>query len=108
MPQGEYVIGADNGVRWLIPALGTLESGTAFTFTMCNPPFYSSEEEMTTATGLKVETSHAAPTAAPNELITDGGEVEFVGKMIRDSIQIGEGARWVSPSYTIGSVALTR
>jgi len=48
---------------------------------------------MTTATGLKVGTSHAAPTAASNELLTDGGEVEFVGKMIEDSIRIGEGVR---------------
>jgi 23S rRNA A1618 N6-methylase RlmF len=84
---------AHGGPRWLIPALITPESGTAFTFTMCNPPFYSSEEEMMIAAGLKVETSHAAPTAATNELITDGGEVEFVAKMIRNSVQIGTGVR---------------
>jgi methyltransferase len=53
---------------------------------MCNPPFYASQEEMATATGVKAKMSHAAPTAAQNELITLGGEVEFVGKMITESV----------------------
>jgi methyltransferase len=61
-----------------------------FTFVMCNPPFYESETEMTTATGIKVEKSHAAPTAAHNELITQGGEVEFVGRMIAESVTLGK------------------
>lgn len=59
---------------------------------MCNPPFYTSREEMATATDIKIEGSHAAPTAAQNELITPGGEVQFVCKMIDESLNMRDGA----------------
>ncbi|WWC86060.1 uncharacterized protein L201_000931 [Kwoniella dendrophila CBS 6074] len=62
--------------------------------TICNPPFFGSEEEMREGQYGKEEGAHAAPTAAHNELITDGGEVDFVGNMIEESLQIGESCRW--------------
>lgn len=47
---------------------------------------------MATATDIKIEGSHAAPTAAQNELITPGGEVQFVCKMIDESLNMRDGA----------------
>jgi 23S rRNA A1618 N6-methylase RlmF len=55
---------------------------------MCNPPFYSSHDEITSANELKIQPSSAVPTAADNELITEGGEVAFVGKMIDESVHL--------------------
>lgn len=63
-----------------------------FTFTLCNPPFYTSREEMAAASDIKIESGHAAPTAAENELITPGGEVMFVCKMIEESLSIRQGS----------------
>lgn len=57
-----------------------------FTFTMCNPPFYSSADEINASRAKKSYQAHAAPTASENELITRGGEVAFVSQMIDESI----------------------
>ncbi|GFZ46189.1 hypothetical protein JCM24511_04436 [Saitozyma sp. JCM 24511] len=65
-----------------------------FDFTVCNPPFFASEEEMREGQDRKAESAHAAPTAAGNELITEGGEVRFVGTMIEESMQVGDRCRW--------------
>nr|XP_018999717.1 uncharacterized protein I203_07602 [Kwoniella mangroviensis CBS 8507]OCF63178.1 hypothetical protein I203_07602 [Kwoniella mangroviensis CBS 8507] len=62
--------------------------------TICNPPFFGSEEEIREGQEGKELGAHAAPTAANNELITPGGEVAFVGKMIEESLKIGERCRW--------------
>ncbi|WVW82082.1 hypothetical protein I302_104087 [Kwoniella bestiolae CBS 10118] len=62
--------------------------------TICNPPFFGSEEEMKEGQEGKELGAHAAPTAANNELITPGGEIAFVGKMIKESLKIGERCRW--------------
>jgi len=47
---------------------------------------------MAAASTIKLETSHAVPTAAQNELITPGGEVKFVSRMIDESLDKQDGA----------------
>eukprot|EP00301_Raphidiophrys_heterophryoidea_P007179 c12813_g1_i4.p1 GENE.c12813_g1_i4~~c12813_g1_i4.p1 ORF type:complete len:268 (+),score=65.81 c12813_g1_i4:746-1549(+) len=56
---------------------------------MCNPPFYASADEM----GSHPERS---ATGLGNELVTEGGEVAFVKKMIDDSVALGTRVRWYS------------
>lgn len=61
-----------------------------YAFTMCNPPFYSSVEEMSDRSMQKssfnINSAKLLPTSAShNELVTDGGEVGFIGKMIKES-----------------------
>ncbi|WVR05733.1 hypothetical protein IAU60_002758 [Kwoniella sp. DSM 27419] len=63
-------------------------------FTLCNPPFFGSEEELQEGQQGKARGAHAAPTAAQNELITPGGEVAFVGRMIEESIGMKERCCW--------------
>ncbi|WVQ71056.1 hypothetical protein IAR50_000581 [Cryptococcus sp. DSM 104548] len=77
----------------LFPLLNA-KDGEAWDFTMCNPPFFESAEEMQEGIDLKEEGAHAAPTAADNELITRGGEVAFISTMIRESIMIGKSCQW--------------
>ncbi|KAK8865830.1 hypothetical protein IAR55_000978 [Kwoniella newhampshirensis] len=71
-----------------------LDKDDRFDVTICNPPFFGSEEEMRQGQELKAQGSHAAPTAAMNELITPGGEVAFVGTMIEESVKIGTRCEW--------------
>ncbi|ORX52264.1 S-adenosyl-L-methionine dependent methyltransferase [Piromyces finnis] len=59
-----------------------------YTFCMCNPPFYSSEEEMKQSRELKVEAPHSVCTGSNNEMLTEGGEVQFIIKIIDDSVYL--------------------
>lgn len=82
----------------------------AFDLTVCNPPFFASEEEMQRGADLKAEQAHAAGTAAANELITPGGEVAFVRQMMVDSLdaaalQAERGARHAWYTSLIGKYA---
>ncbi|GAA6007446.1 hypothetical protein JCM11491_004166 [Sporobolomyces phaffii] len=64
-------------------------------FVMCNPPFYSSAQEMEQSAREKDLEPFAVCTAASNELITDGGEVEFIKRMMKESLDIGANkVRW--------------
>lgn len=63
-------------------------------FTMCNPPFYVSDEEMERLTSEKELPPNATCTGAPNEMITQGGEIAFVKRMIRQSQTYGNRIDW--------------
>ncbi|KAL2847437.1 hypothetical protein BJY01DRAFT_262995 [Aspergillus pseudoustus] len=63
-------------------------------FTMCNPPFYSSREEMVTSAEEKERPPFSACTGAEVEMVTSGGEISFVSRMIEGSIQLREKIQW--------------
>ncbi|KAL2788376.1 hypothetical protein BJX66DRAFT_340301 [Aspergillus keveii] len=63
-------------------------------FTMCNPPFYSSREEMVTSAEAKERPPFSACTGAEVEMVTLGGEVSFVSRMIDESLQLRERVQW--------------
>ncbi|XP_035784575.1 U6 small nuclear RNA (adenine-(43)-N(6))-methyltransferase-like isoform X2 [Anopheles albimanus] len=58
-----------------------------FDFCMCNPPFYDSvaSQEVCNRTGKRRKPTNA-PTGSGEELCTPGGEVQFVGQLIRESL----------------------
>lgn len=62
----------------LLPAV---QEGERFTFTMCNPPFFSSMDEA----GLNPATAFSG---TAQEMTHPGGELAFVMQMIRDSSQL--------------------
>lgn len=83
---------------------------------MCNPPFYSSEAEIFQLASNKQFTPHAVRpsfpssfsfarrltrlilqvcTGAETEMITPGGEVAFVKRMIEESLTSGNRCRFV-------------
>ncbi|KAK0513586.1 hypothetical protein JMJ35_003950 [Cladonia borealis] len=76
----------------LIPldALG-LES---IDFTMCNPPFYTSTADLLSSAAAKSRPPHSACTGADVEMVTVGGEVAFVSRMIDESKLLGERCQW--------------
>ena len=66
---------------------GHLFPAAIFDFTMCNPPFYKSWQELLQATEAKELGANAICTGAENEMITPGGEVAFVRRMVEESLQ---------------------
>ncbi|EEP81390.1 conserved hypothetical protein [Uncinocarpus reesii 1704] len=65
-------------------------------FTMCNPPFYESEEEMMASANLKHRPPNSACTGAPVEMVTTGGEERFVSRMIEESVKLRTNVQWYS------------
>ncbi|KAJ1304728.1 hypothetical protein OPQ81_005866 [Rhizoctonia solani] len=64
------------------------------TFSMCNPPFYSDMEEVNRSAEGKEYDPHAVCTGALVEMVTPGGEVAFVQRMIDESMGLRETCRW--------------
>ena len=54
---------------------------------MCNPPFYSSVEEMQQSAAIKQARPNAVCHGTASEMITDGGEVAFVKRIIDESVR---------------------
>ncbi|KAF9022235.1 S-adenosyl-L-methionine dependent methyltransferase [Hymenopellis radicata] len=65
-----------------------------FDFTMCNPPFYSSMEDVERSADGKALQPNAVCTGAPVEMVTCGGEAGFVIRMVRESAQAKLWCRW--------------
>ncbi|KAI9696737.1 MAG: hypothetical protein M1836_005099 [Candelina mexicana] len=76
----------------LIPlqALG-LES---IDFTICNPPFYSSTEEMLSSANAKQRPPFSACTGTPTETVTPGGEISFTLRLLHESHSLRTRVQW--------------
>ena len=65
-------------------------------FAMCNPPFYESAAELEDLARAKSRPPRSACTGAYVEMVTPGGEVAFVRRMIEESVVLGKRVRWYS------------
>ncbi|PKX90659.1 DUF890 domain protein [Aspergillus novofumigatus IBT 16806] len=63
-------------------------------FTMCNPPFYASREEMIASAEAKERPPFSACTGDEVEMVTEGGEIAFVHRMIEESLHLRERVVW--------------
>lgn len=77
------------------PILSPLLGPDTFDFTMCNPPFYPSREEIEKSTGEKEFPPSAVCTGADTEMITPGGESAFVRQMVAESLVYRAKCRYV-------------
>jgi 23S rRNA (adenine1618-N6)-methyltransferase len=79
---------------------GIVKDGESFDFSLCNPPFHASAEQARAGTERKRKNLGLASRDKLNfggksrELWTQGGEREFVLKMIQESAQIPSRVRW--------------
>ncbi|GAA5891460.1 hypothetical protein JCM8208_007288 [Rhodotorula glutinis] len=72
-----------------------VDSAGLIDFTMCNPPFYASQTEIDSSLAAKEIEPFAKCTGAENEMITPGGEVAFVSRMVEESLMLGRSKiRW--------------
>jgi len=70
--------------------VGVLDEGTSYDFCMCNPPFFKDSVERDGVNKKQqVELS-----GADHEVITEGGEVQFVKKIISDSLKLRSKIRY--------------
>ncbi|KAJ5775742.1 uncharacterized protein N7511_000753 [Penicillium nucicola] len=63
-------------------------------FTMCNPPFYTSRDELIQSAEQKSRPAFSACTGAEVEMVTRGGEVAFVKRMIEESLVLHDRIQW--------------
>lgn len=63
-------------------------------FTLTNPPFYESQEEMDGCAKQKSRPPMSACTGAPNEMVYAGGEVAFVSKILEESLTHRDEIQW--------------
>ncbi len=61
---------------------------------MCNPPFYESKADMLTSAASKQRPPLTACTGSENEMVTPGGEVGFVSRMIDESLVLRDRVQW--------------
>ncbi|KAH9930660.1 S-adenosyl-L-methionine dependent methyltransferase [Fomitopsis serialis] len=71
-----------------------LQHVLVFDFTMCNPPFYGSKEDVKRSAEAKEYQPNAVCTGADVEMITPGGEGAFVCKMVSESLELRSRCRW--------------
>ncbi|POR36356.1 Putative methyltransferase-like protein C27D7.08c [Tolypocladium paradoxum] len=63
-------------------------------FTMTNPPFYASEEEMLQSAERKSRPPFTACTGSATEMVTKGGEVGFVSRILQESLLLRDRVQW--------------
>ncbi|KAH8809134.1 hypothetical protein F5884DRAFT_858636 [Xylogone sp. PMI_703] len=63
-------------------------------FTMCNPPFYESTQEMLASAESKQRPPFSACTGSETEMVTPGGEVAFVSRKIDESLILQNRVQW--------------
>lgn len=61
---------------------------------MCNPPFYSSQEEIEQGLLNKELEPSAVCTGSDNEMITKGGEFAFIKLMVIESLKLQKQIHW--------------
>ncbi|KAG7407386.1 U6 small nuclear RNA (adenine-(43)-N(6))-methyltransferase [Fusarium oxysporum f. sp. rapae] len=71
----------------------------SISFTMSNPPFYKSEEELLESAKQKSRPPFTACTGAKVEMVTDGGEVAFVDRMLKESLVLQERVQWYTSMF---------
>ncbi|XP_070762393.1 RNA N(6)-adenosine-methyltransferase mettl16 [Enoplosus armatus] len=74
------------------------ETEIVYDFCMCNPPFFANQLE---AKGINSRNSRRPPPSSVNtggvtEIMAEGGELEFVKRIIHDSLQLKKRLRWYS------------
>ncbi|NXU75968.1 MET16 methyltransferase, partial [Oreotrochilus melanogaster] len=74
------------------------ESEIVYDFCMCNPPFFANQLE---AKAINSRNPRRPPPSSVNtggitEIMAEGGELEFVKRIIHDSLQLKKRLRWYS------------
>ncbi|KAI7887349.1 S-adenosyl-L-methionine dependent methyltransferase [Lichtheimia hyalospora FSU 10163] len=71
-----------------------LEDTRKYAFCMCNPPFYESKEEVDQGLENKELEPSSVCTGSTNEMITPGGELQFISQIINESLEYKDRIMW--------------
>ncbi|KAI8927634.1 hypothetical protein BC831DRAFT_451687 [Entophlyctis helioformis] len=83
------------------------DEDTIYDFCLCNPPFYASHEDIQQSRESKADAPRAVCMGQDNEMISQGGEVAFVTKIINESMALQSRVRWFTSLVGIGANATT-
>ncbi|CAO3661544.1 unnamed protein product [Umbelopsis ramanniana] len=87
---------------------GLISPNDEFAFSMCNPPFYASSDEIQAGFDNKIDDPAAICTGTESEMITEGGEVQFITNMIEESLKWKNRIKWyttmIGKGETLGKV----
>jgi 23S rRNA A1618 N6-methylase RlmF len=92
--QNSIEVKLSSGKSMFPPELHDDKNDTVYHFSMCNPPFYIDGAQIADQREAKELEPSAVCTGSEGEMITPGGEVEFVSKMIEESMAIGKKVRY--------------
>lgn len=70
---------------------GALDMDDVYDFTMCNPPFFSSEQEADSSSKSRCSSRtlpHNVKTGSLSEIVVQGGEMAFILQMIQESADL--------------------
>lgn len=81
-----------NGQTLNLPAVGIKRAD----FTMCNPPFFTSKQDMLATHLSKKRSPSAVCSGADVEMVTEGGDLGFVSRMVDESLGLQEQVQWYS------------
>ncbi|CAI2173816.1 17699_t:CDS:10 [Funneliformis geosporum] len=70
------------------------DSTLKFSFCMCNPPFYESQEQYERGLENKKASPHSVCTGSSNEMFTPGGEFQFIKDILEESLTLRTKIRW--------------
>ncbi|KAG9288519.1 hypothetical protein G9A89_015725 [Geosiphon pyriformis] len=74
--------------------LEQITSSKRFSFCMCNPPFYESQEQYEEALNSKEAEPSGILTATRGEIITIGGELNFIKRILQESLILKDKIGW--------------
>ncbi|KAJ2803326.1 hypothetical protein H4R21_002076 [Coemansia helicoidea] len=95
----DVVLNADRDVKLPLDAAGfplppADADGAAFTFCMCNPPFYKDADERQQLARMKARPPALVTQGKDDELFTVGGEEAFIAGLVRESALHAKRIRW--------------
>ncbi|KAJ1840075.1 hypothetical protein LPJ70_004806, partial [Coemansia sp. RSA 2708] len=70
--------------------------GSVFAFSMCNPPFYTSQDERDELSRFKIRAPQLDTSGKSDELYTEGGEAAFCCRMVEESGRLSRKVKWFS------------
>ncbi|KAK3847898.1 MAG: hypothetical protein J3R72DRAFT_138221 [Linnemannia gamsii] len=78
----------------IFPEFLFIDPEKRYDFCMCNPPFYKDDQDIQDSLEAKDDLPSAVCKGTTNEMITAGGETQFVTQMVEESILHAQRIRW--------------
>lgn len=75
------------------------DPGFYATFTICNPPFYESIDDLHHSSLIKSKSPNGINTGSSSELITPGGDFQFTSNLLLDSLLLKSKIQWFSTMF---------
>jgi 23S rRNA (adenine1618-N6)-methyltransferase len=76
-----------------------LDESPTIDFTMSNPPFYESKEDLVSSAKGKSRKPFTACTGSATEMVVEGGEMAFIGRILDESLVHRDKIQWYTSMF---------